>query len=244
VHIQIARDHDEMSQKAAARVARALRKNPGLLLGLATGATPTRTYERLARMRTRQPALFRGVRIVKLDEWLGLPLDHPATCETYLREKVLGPWGVPRSRYLGFHSRPRDPRAECARVARELGRRGRLDLCVLGLGRNGHLLMNEPAPALAAGPHVARLAPSTRAHSMVRALKAPPRRGLTMGMADILRSRAILVLVSGREKTAPLRRMMSGAVTTRCPASLLWLHPDVTVLCDREAWPLRRRMKR
>jgi galactosamine-6-phosphate isomerase len=244
VHIQIARDHDEMSRKAAILIARALRQKPGLALGLATGATPTRTYERLAQRRRRQPALFRGVRVVKLDEWLGLPLDHPATCETYLREQVLGPWGVPRSRYLGFHSRPRHPRAECARVARGLARRGRLDLCVLGLGRNGHLLMNEPAPALAAGPHVARLAPSTRAHSMVRALKAPPRRGLTMGMADILRSRAILVLVSGREKTAPLRRMMSGAVTTRCPASLLWLHPDVTVLCDREAWPLRRRMKR
>jgi len=66
----------------------------------------------------------------------------------------------------------------------------------------------------------------------------PPRRGLTMGMADILRSRTILLLVSGRHKAAPLRRLMSGRVTTRCPASLLWLHPDVTVHCDREAWPV------
>jgi galactosamine-6-phosphate isomerase len=244
VQIQTARDEDEMSGHAAARIARELRRQPDLLLGLATGATPTGTYERLARMRTRRPALFRRVRVVKLDEWLGLPLDHPATCETYLREKVLGPWGVPRSRYFGFNSRSRDPRAECVRVAHALARRGRLDLCVLGLGRNGHLLMNEPAPALAAGPHVARLAPSTRAHSMLRGTRVPPRRGLTMGMADILRSRAILLLVSGRHKAAPLRRMMSGRVTTRCPASFLWLHPDVTVHCDREAWPAAARTGR
>ncbi len=244
MHIQMARDHDEMSQKAAALLARALRRKPGLRLGLATGATPTRTYEGLARMRTRRPALFRGVRIVKLDEWLGLPMDHPATCETYLRENVLRPWGVPRSRYHGFESRPRDPRAECARLARWLARHGPLDLCVLGLGRNGHLLMNEPADALAAGPHVARLAASTRAHSMVRAMKTPPRRGLTMGLADILRSRAILLLVSGGHKAAPLRRLLSGRVTTRCPASLLWLHSDVTVLCDRDAWPAGPRIGR
>jgi galactosamine-6-phosphate isomerase len=231
------RDHDAMSRTAASHLARALRRKPGLLLGLATGATPTLTYQRLAQMRTRRPALFRGVRIVKLDEWLGLPMDHPATCETYLRENVLRPWGVPRARYQGFRSEPRDARAECARLARWLARQGPFDLCVLGLGRNGHLLMNEPADVLAAGPHVARLAASTRAHSMVRAMKTPPRRGLTMGLADILRSRAILLLVSGAHKAAPLRRVLSGRVTTRCPASLLWLHPDVTVLCDREALP-------
>ena len=156
-------------------------------------------------MRTRRPALFRGVRIVKLDEWLGLPMDHPATCETYLRENVLGPWAVPRSRYQGFRSRPRDPRAECARLARWLAPRP-LRPVRPGAGRNGHLLMNEPADGLAAGPHVARLAASTRAHSMVRAMKTPPRRGLTMGLADILRSRAILLLVSG----APRRRRSGG----------------------------------
>jgi glucosamine-6-phosphate deaminase len=62
-----------------------------------------------------------------------------------------------------------------------------------------------------------------------------PRHGLTFGLANILQSKAILLLVSGRHKKAPLRRMLGGEVTTRCPASFLWLHPDVTVYCDREA---------
>jgi galactosamine-6-phosphate isomerase len=235
VRIEIAPDHEQSSRRAARHIAAALRRKPGLLLGLATGASPTSAYARLARMRAREQSLFRRVRVVKLDEWLGVSMAHPSTSETYLRKKVLGPWGIPRSRYQGFRSQATDLAAECARVARWLARHGPLDLCVLGLGRNGHLLMNEPAETLVPGPHVARLAPSTRRHSMVKAMKRPPAHGLTLGLADILASRTILLLVSGRHKAAAFRRMMRGRVTPRCPASLLWLHPDVTVYCDREA---------
>jgi galactosamine-6-phosphate isomerase len=231
----LATDHEQMSRQAAARIARELRRRPGLLLGAATGATPTRAYARLAERRAADPSLFRRLRVLKLDEWLGVPARHPATCETYLRRNVLAPLGIPPSRYQGFRTEPRDPAAECARLAAWLAGHGPIDLCVLGLGRNGHLLMNEPAPALPPGPHVARLTAMTRRHSMVRAMKSPPRRGLTMGLGDILQSRSILLLVSGRHKAAALRRMVAGGVTTRCPASLLWLHPDVTVYCDREA---------
>jgi galactosamine-6-phosphate isomerase len=224
-----------MSRRAAARIAREVRRKPGLLLGAATGDTPTRTFERLAEMRAVEPSLFRRVRVVKLDEWLGLPMRHPATCESYFREKVLRPLGIARSRFQGFRSQPKDPALECARIARWLASRGPFDLCVLGLGRNGHLLFNEPAAALPPGPHVARLSAMSRRHSMMRVMTAPPRHGLTLGLADILASKAILLLVSGRHKKAPFRRMLRGGVTTQCPASFLRLHPDVTVYCDREA---------
>lgn len=235
MRIQVARDHEQMSRDAAARIAAAIRRKPGLLLGVVTGASPTRTYGHLARMRAVEPWLFRRVRVLKLDEWVGLPPRHPASCESYLRERLLRPLRIPRSRYEGFRTRPKDAGADCARLARWLDRHGPIDLCVLGLGRNGHLLMNEPAAALTPRPHVARLAASTRRHSMLEGLKTLPRLGLTMGMADILQSRAILLLVSGRQKVAPLRRMLSGRVNTRCPASFLSLHPDVTIYCDRAA---------
>jgi galactosamine-6-phosphate isomerase len=224
-----------MSRDAAASIAAAIRRKPTLLLGVVTGASPTRAYGHLARMRAVEPWLFRRVRVLKLDEWLGLPPRHPASCESYVRERLLRPLRIPRSQYQGFRTRPNDAGADCARLARWLGRHGPIDLCVLGLGRNGHLLMNEPATALRPGPHVGRLAASTRRHSMLEGLKTLPRRGLTLGMADILQSRAILLLVSGRQKAAPLRRMLSGRVTTRCPASFLSLHPDVTIYCDRAA---------
>jgi putative deaminase/isomerase len=228
-------DPEELSRQAAAYVVRELGRRPGLLLGVVTGASPTGTYERLARKRAARPDLFRRFRVLKLDEWLGLRASHPATSESYVRAKILGPLGVDRSRYHGWACAPADPEAECRRMARWLARHGPMDVCVLGLGRNGHLLMNEPAAALDPGPHVARLAPSTRRHSMLESLKTPPRYGLTLGLADILRSRRILLLVSGRHKAAALRRMLAGRVSTLCPASLLWLHPDATVYFDREA---------
>jgi galactosamine-6-phosphate isomerase len=235
LRILVADNHERMSRQAAARIEREIRRKPGLLLGAVTGETPTRTYERLAGMRASEPSLFRRLRVLKLDEWMGVPARHPASCEAYLRTKMLRPLGVAPARYQGFRSRPPNPGTECARIATWLADHGPIDLCVLGLGRNGHLLMNEPAASLPPGPHVARLSPSTRRHSMIKAMKPPPRYGLSMGLGDILGSRAILLLVSGRHKAAALRRLLEGRVTTRSPVSFLWLHPNVTVYCDRAA---------
>src|SRR5713226_8953199 len=89
VRIQVARDHEQMSRVAAARITAAIRRKPGLLLGVVTGASPTRTYAHLAERRAAEPSLFRTLRVVKLDEWLGLPPRHPASCESYLRAKLL-----------------------------------------------------------------------------------------------------------------------------------------------------------
>lgn len=237
MRIERALDYEDLSRRAARDILRDLRRKPDLLLGVATGDSPRRTYERLAHEAAQEPALFRAVRILALDEWLGLAPRHPARCDTYVRERILGPLGIPRSRSEGFRSEAKDPRAECRRLSRWLGRHGPMDLCILGLGRNGHLLMNEPAAAFDPGAHVARLAESTRRHPMLTSAGAAPRFGLTLGLADVLQSKRILLLVSGRHKAAPLRRTLEGRVTTRCPASFLWLHGDVTVYCDRAAAP-------
>src|SRR5262249_58601876 len=104
----------------------------------------------------------------------GPPGTPPATSEAYVRSKILGPLGVERARYEGWRCAPAAPEAECRRIARWLAQRGPMDLCLLGLGRNGHLLMNEPAASLRPGPHVARLAPRQRRPSMLQSLETPP----------------------------------------------------------------------
>ncbi len=241
MRLEVVKDYEALSRRAEQRIVRALRATPSLLLGVATGASPAGAYEGLARRRDAEPALFSALRIVGLDEWLGLPPGHSGSCQRYIRERLLEPLRVPASRYQGFRTGGASPAAEAIRLSRWLERRGPLDLCILGLGRNGHLLMNEPAAALQPSAHVARLAPSTRRHTMLEGLSSPPRRGLTLGMGDILRSRSIVLLVSGTAKRSALTRAFKGRVTTRCPASFLWLHPDVTVICDREAAPTDRR---
>jgi galactosamine-6-phosphate isomerase len=231
--IHVAEDYEAMSRAAARHVAAALRANPTALLCLATGATPARTYELLVEAGRRKPALFRHARLLKLDEWGGLAADDPAACGVYLQEKLCRPLGIGRDRFFGWRSQPRRPQAECARIATWLAVHGPIDVNILGLGVNGHLGFNEPAAALPAGPHVARLSPASRRHSMLGTSRARPRYGLTLGMGDLLHSREVVLLVNGSHKAAQLHRLLTGHVTPRFPASFLRLHPALTVFCDR-----------
>src|SRR5258708_10106799 len=104
-----------------------------------------------------------------------------------------------------------------------LAKNGPIDICILGLGLNGHVAMNEPAPELAPHAHVAALARSSLHHPMLKVLKSKPRYGLTLGMRDILASRLVLLLVNGTHKQAALKRLLQPAVTTDYPASFIWL---------------------
>jgi galactosamine-6-phosphate isomerase len=171
---------------------------------------------------------------LKLDEWGGLAKDDPATCEQHLRRALVDPLRLDR-RYIALNGEATDPQAECERVASWLALNGPIDACVLGLGVNGHLGFNEPGDYLQPHAHVAELSEASLAHAMVR--DAPrPSCGLTLGMADLLQARDVLLVVTGAAKREPLRQLLAGRITTKFPASLLWLHPSVTLLCDEAAY--------
>ncbi|MEN9403712.1 MAG: hypothetical protein RL091_2415 [Verrucomicrobiota bacterium] len=225
-------DPAALAGAVADRVAAELRAKPGLLLCLATGASTLRTYELLAARALQEAALFARARWIKLDEWLGLAADDPASCELFLQRVLLGPLSVPPSRYCGWAGRTTDATAECRRVAAWLDREGPVDLQILGLGANGHLGFNEPGAAADAGPHLAQLTATSLSHTMLTGARDPVSRGLTLGLGDILRSRRIFLLVSGAHKAAQLRRLALGEESPDFPASLLHRHPAVTVFCD------------
>lgn len=233
--IQVADTYEAMSRRAADFICGELERRPNLLLCVSAGGTPTRAYELLAAHCASEPGLFRQLRVLQIDEWGALTPSDPATCVADLRTKVLEPLGITRNRYQGFRTDSTDPEAERARVARWLAANGPIDVCILGLGSNGHVAMNEPGEAVVPHAHVAELAKSSRKHAMLKHLAKKPRYGFTLGMADILCSRKILLLVNGKRKRSALKRLTRPRVTPRFPASFLWLHPDATVLCDREA---------
>jgi galactosamine-6-phosphate isomerase len=224
-----------MSQEAAEIICTELKQRPDLLLCVSAGGTPTRAYQLLAARSRREPRLFARLRVIQIDEWGGLAPGGPATCEADLRTKLLGPLGITPDRFTELRTNATDPAAECRRIARWLATNGPIDICILGLGINGHVAMNEPAAALTPHAHVAELARGSRRHAMLKTLARKPRYGLSLGIGDILGSRRVLLLVNGKRKRPALRRLMKPTITTRFPASFLWLHSDATVLCDREA---------
>ena len=233
--LHVHKDHEAMSRAAADHIVEAVKAKPDVLLGLGTGATPERLYALLVERHRAARSLFARARFIQLDEWGGLARGDRATCAAYLRTRLIEPLGVDSRRFLAWDSHSPDPSGECVRVAAWLKEHGPIDICILGLGRNGHLGFNEPADALQTGAHVTELSPATLQHSMLRAAKGVVQYGLTLGVADIMHSREILLLVSGAVKAAQLRRAIRGGVTARCPASILSLHCALSVYCDRAA---------
>ena len=227
-----------MSQAAAEIIVGQAMENPRMLLCLATGASPSRTYELLVSKGRAQPKLFDQIRILKLDEWGGLARDDAGSCEAYLRERVIGPLGISEDQFFGFANDAASPEAECNRLQRWLSENGPINCCLLGLGANGHLGLNEPGRALSPFAHRAALSQESVGHSMLQASAHKPAYGLTLGMTEILQSRQILLLVNGERKRRQLRRLMSKQVACDFPASFLWLHAHTTLLCDRDAYDL------
>jgi galactosamine-6-phosphate isomerase len=233
MNISYCSDYQEMSSFAASLVVEAIRDAPGLLLCAATGSSPEGLYSELGKQASMEKELFSELRILKLDEWGGIPRDHPVTCEHYLRTKLLDPLGIGKDRYISFNSDPEDPDMECNRIRLRLQKEGPIDICILGLGRNGHLGLNEPSPRLEPHCHMATLTGESMQHSMIASLENKPTFGLTLGMKEILASRRIIMLVTGQEKKQMAEKFLRAKVSTDLPASFLWLHPKVECLVDR-----------
>jgi galactosamine-6-phosphate isomerase len=233
--IELVESYQELSLKAKNRIVQEIEKNKRLLLCTATGNSPTGTYQQLCSEFQESPELFDQLRIIKLDEWGGVSMDQPGTCEHYLQHNLLQPLQIPESRYTGFNSNPGNPDLECERIQDKLNAEGPIDLCILGIGLNGHLAFNEPADYLQPFCHVAELSEMTLQHAMASKMNFKPSFGFTLGMADILHSKKILILIAGKEKKEIVQKFLSKKVSSAIPASFLWIHPHVHCLITNDA---------
>ena len=200
-----------------------------------SGNSPRLTYQLLADVYHQQPALLEQLRILKLDEWGGVPMEDSQTCETFLQEYLLKPLHIHKARYFAFQSHPPDLQEECNRMQTIIQKQAPIDVCVLGLGKNAHIAFNEPAETLHPYCHVAQLSAESMQHTMAQTMKTQPRYGLTLGVADILSAKKIILLVTGSNKKPVIEKLLQPSITTHLPASLLWLHPDVECLIDKNS---------
>jgi galactosamine-6-phosphate isomerase len=237
LRIIVKKNPEEVALTAAQIIAACADQKSGSSLCVATGASPTRAYQLMIEEAHQKKISLKKMIFVKLDEWLGLPMNDPATCEFYIKQHLLKPLKVKPKNYIRFQSDPRDAEKECRRVRKQLEKLGPLDLCVLGLGANGHLGFNEPADGLNVQPHVAHLSRTSMTHAMLQSSKHKNRvrGGLTLGMGNIMSAQRVLMIVTGRLKAAQLRQMLTGRISPQFPASFLQLHQNALCICDREA---------
>lgn len=198
------------------------------LFTLATGQSPLEVYQRWTQKVIEQRISTDLLEIHQLDEWVGLPRDHEATCERFLRKHVIEPLAIDEQRFHSIHSDTLDPQAEATRISQVLAGRGYADVTVLGIGKNGHLGLNEPDDRWYPTTHVATLSEASKRHSMLAGSVVG--QGITTGMAEIMASRALLVLVSGEGKD--VKRLADATISTDFPASCIHLHPNVTIVLD------------
>ena len=219
-------------------VAREIRRNPNLVLGLATGRTMEAVYAHLVRMHREDGLSFAGCRTFNLDEYIGLPRDHPASYRHYMNEHLFSKVDVNlRNTHLpdGMAS---DLPSECARYEGKISECGGIDLQLLGIGRAGHIGFNEPMSALRSRTRDKTLMWTTIEQNAVLFggdTDKVPHRAITMGVGTILESRRCLLLATGFEKAGIIAKALEGPITSRVTASALQLHAHCTVVVDNAA---------
>jgi glucosamine-6-phosphate deaminase len=229
-------DYQTLSERAASILLDAIAGDPKLVLGLPTGNTPVGMYKRVVAECRREYRCFRDVVAFNLDEYTGIARDHPGSYFSFMQQHLYAHVDVdPKNTFIP-NGRAPDLKVECERYERTLRAAGGLGLTFLGLGSNGHIAFNEPGTPFDSRTHVVALSESTRRANAAFFLDQPvPTHAITMGIATILESRAIVLLASGEKKRAAIARLRSGEQSVDFPASALWTHPNVRVLVDEVA---------
>ncbi|MDG0810828.1 glucosamine-6-phosphate deaminase [Cohnella rhizosphaerae] len=230
-------DNEKLNEAGANIIVSLVQTNPRAVLGLATGGTPVGIYEQVVRMYKQGLVSFRNATSYNLDEYVGLPEDHPESYHTYMRRHLFDHIDLPADSAHLPNGNATDPDAECAAYDEMIERSGQIDLQLLGIGHNGHIGFNEPDTDLVRGTHVVTLAEETRKANAryFDAIDDVPKQAITMGIGSILKAKTILLVVRGADKAEIAKRALTGPITTDVPASLLQTHPRLTVLLDRAA---------
>lgn len=234
--IIVTKDYNEMSRKVAEMVAEVLVSVENPVLGLATGSTPVGAYKILADFCARKRLSFKNVRTVNLDEYVGLGRRDAQSYVSFMFDNLFDKVDLQPSNAHIPNGLATDVEGECLRY-RKLLESNRQDLQILGLGSNGHIGFNEPNTPFDSTTHVVNLAQSTIEDNsrFFKDVSQVPAKAITMGIAEIMRAKKILLLASGSAKAQAVRAAVCGEVSKTCPASVLQLHPDCTVILDELA---------
>ncbi len=237
MRIYQAADYKSMSRRTANIISAHVILKPNCVLGLATGSTPIGAYRQLIEWYNKGDLSFAETHTVNLDEYRGLSPHHEQSYRYFMQTNLFDHIDIKPENTNVPNGLAFDAEAECVRYNQVIRDLGGIDLQLLGLGHNGHIGFNEPDHAFELETHVVNLSESTiNANKRFFASEAEvPRQALTMGTKNIMQARKILVAVSGEDKADIVLRAFTGPVVPDVPASILQMHPDVTLVGDRAA---------
>ena len=233
----VTKNYEEMSKVEAKEMAEDIKRNPEIVLGLATGGTPVGMYKELIRMYNEGELDFSKVTSINLDEYVGLAGDHDQSYRYFMNTNLFDHINIDKNNTFVPNGLAENVEEECMAYDSRIQDMGGIDLQLLGLGANGHIGFNEPGEALSVGTHLTDLKESTiEANArFFDSIDDVPRKAITMGLGGIMKAKKIMVIASGEGKAEVVKAMMSGKITTEIPATMLQMHRDVILIVDEDA---------
>lgn len=230
-------DYQGMSRKAANIISAQIILYPTSVLGFATGSTPVGVYTQLAEWCNKGDLDFSQIRTVNLDEYCGLPGEHPQSYRYFMNKNLFSKINISMDNTFLPNGMAEDFKKECQRYDKTISDLGGVDLQLLGIGHNGHVGFNEPNESYDKMTHQVKLTDRTiEANARLFDNKEEvPKYAVTMGIKAIMQAKKVLLIVSGKDKASILAQALTGPITPSVPASILQLHPDLTVVADEAA---------
>ena len=236
MEIRIFDDAASLALAAADIFAEQIKKNPASVLGLATGASPVPTYNRLIEMYKAGEISFADIRTFNLDEYCDLPKDDKNSYYTFMHENLFNAVDIKEENVHILDGNAADAEKEAADFDASIAAAGGIDIQLLGIGNNGHIGFNEPADEFTTGTFKVKLTDSTlQANSRYFDENPMPHYALTMGVGSIMAAKKIVLIATGPAKAQAIHDTVKGEVTAQVPASILQNHVDCVLLLDKAA---------
>lgn len=228
--------YQEMSRQAANLISAQVIMKPNSVLGLATGSTPIGTYKQLIEWYKKGDIDFSKAVSINLDEYVGLDADNINSYRYFMDKNLFNEINIVKENTFVPSGVAENLEEECKNYDENIKNLGGIDLQLLGIGLDGHIGFNEPSEVFTKNTHIVDLDQSTiEANSrFFGSIDKVPKKAITMGMASIMKAKKILLIANGEEKREILNRALFGSITPQIPASILQLHPDITVIYSEE----------
>ncbi len=228
--------YESMSARAAEEVIYIINSKKNAVLCPASGDSPSGLYKKLVAHVKENKIDISGLYFIGLDEWLGMNGNDEGSCRFHLNNQLFHPLYVSENKIAFFDGRATDPKMECNRIEDAIDAHGGIDIAIVGLGMNGHVGMNEPGTSPDLHSHVAEIDPITQqVGQKYFKEKKEISGGLTLGIANLMEAKSVMLVVSGRKKAEILKKVLEDNISEKLPAGFLRNHPDFNVYADADA---------